>query len=100
VWAVFGLGFGALLKNQVAAIVTAIALMTLVDSLLTLGLRWAHLGSLAKGLPLAASRAIIQPSTVKAANLLPWWGGALVLLAWGVATALLGAAFTLRRDVT
>jgi ABC-2 type transport system permease protein len=100
VWAVFGLGFGALLQNQVAAILTAIALMTIVDGLLNLGLHWAHLGAIAKALPLSASRAVIAPSGVKASDLLPWWGGALVLLAWGGATAALGAAFTLRRDVT
>ncbi len=31
VWCVFGLGFGALLRNQVAAIVTALALVTIVQ---------------------------------------------------------------------
>lgn len=100
VWAVFGLGFGALLKNQVAAIVAATALMTLVDSLLTLGLRWIHLAAIAKALPSSASQAIVQPSGTKPVDLLPWWGGALALLAWGVVAAVLGAAFTLRRDVT
>ena len=100
VWAIFGLGFGALLKNQVAAIVAAIALVSLVDSLLGLALRWAHLGAAAKMLPLTASQAIVQPSGVKAADLLPWWAGALVLLGWGIATAALGGLFTMRRDVT
>lgn len=100
VWAVFGLGFGALLRNQVAAIVTALALMTIVDSLLGLGLRAIHLGDVAKALPSSASTAMIQPSNVKAANLFPWWGGALALLAWGLVTAFLGARFTLQRDVT
>lgn len=99
-WAVFGLGFGALLRNQVAAIMVALALVTIVEGLLGLFLRWAHLGWIAKALPAAASTAIVQPSNVKAADLLPWWGGALALLAWGVLTASLGAVFTLRRDVT
>ncbi|MFI5040240.1 MAG: ABC transporter permease [Acidimicrobiales bacterium] len=100
IWAVFGLGFGALLENQVAAILAAIGLVTIIEGLVTLGLRWVHLGAVAKLLPSNASSAIIQPSNIKAADLLPWWGGAMVLLAWGVATALLGAVFTLRRDVT
>ena len=100
VWAVFGLGFGALLKNQVAAILAAVGLVTLVQGLLTLFLRWVHLGTIAKILPSNASTAIVAPSTSKAGELLPWWGGMLVLLAWGVAMALLGAVFTLRRDVT
>lgn len=100
VWAVFGLGFGALIKNQTAAVLTALALLTIVQGLLELFLRWAHLGWAAKVLPSAASNAIIQPSNVKAVNIFPWWGGALALLAWGVLTALLGALFTMRRDVT
>jgi hypothetical protein len=99
-WAVFGVGFGALLKNQVAAILTAIGIVTLLEGLFTLALRWAHLGTIAKLLPSNASSAIIQPSTIKAADLLPWWGGAVVLLAWGIITALLGAVFTVQRDVT
>ncbi len=99
-WAVLGLGFGALLRNQVAAILVAVSLVTIVEGLLGLFLRWAHLGWLAKVLPAAASTAIVQPSTTKAADLLPWWGGALTLLAWGVLTAVLGSVFTLRRDVT
>jgi ABC-2 type transport system permease protein len=100
VWAVFGLGFGALIKNQTAAVLIALALVTVVEGLLELFLRWAHLGWAAKVLPSAASNAIIQPPNIKAANILPWWGGALALLAWGLLTALLGAVFTMRRDVT
>lgn len=100
VWAVFGLGFGSLLKNQTAAVLTALGLVTIVEGLLELFLRWAHLGWVAKVLPSAASNAIVQPSSIKIANLLPWWGGALALLAWGVLAAALGAVFTMRRDVT
>ena len=99
VWAVFGLGFGALLKNQVAAVVSAIALVTIVSGLLTLLLGWVHLDSLARLLPGNASTAMIQPANVRGVDLLPWWGGALVLLAWGAVTAGLGAFLTLRRDV-
>jgi len=100
VWGVFGLGFGALLKNQVAAIVTALALMLIVDNLLAAGLRQIHLGWLAAILPSSASSAIVQPSTTSASNLLPWWGGGLALLGWGIGTAALGSLLTLRRDVT
>ncbi|HVA76109.1 MAG TPA: ABC transporter permease subunit [Acidimicrobiales bacterium] len=100
VWAVFGLGFGALLKNQTAAVLAALAIVTIVEGLLELFLRWAHLGWAAKVLPSAASSAMVQASNVKAANILPWWGGALTLLAWGVLMVVLGAVFTMRRDVT
>lgn len=100
VWCVFGLGFGALLKNQVAAIVTALALVTIVEGLLTLLLRWIDLDAVARFLPSNASSAIVMPARSDAAQLLPWWGGALTLLAWGLGTALIGSLLTLRRDVT
>jgi ABC-2 type transport system permease protein len=99
IWTVFGVGFGALLKNQVAAIVTALVLVGIVEGLLTVALRWAHLGAVAKVLPSSAANAMLRPSNVKAADLLPWWAGALVLLAWGLATALVGALSTMRRDI-
>jgi hypothetical protein len=100
VWAVFGLGFGALLKNQVAAVVSAVALISIAQGLLTLLLDWIHLDALARLLPGNASTAMIEPANLRGIDLLPWWGGALVLLAWGLGTATLGAALTLRRDVT
>ena len=33
-------------------------------------------------------------------QLLPWWGGALVLVAYGLVFAALGALLTTRRDIT
>lgn len=100
VWCVFGLGFGALLQNQIAAIVTALALVTIVEGVLTLFLGWISLDSIAQYLPSNASRAIIEPANVRHAALLTWWAGGLVLLAWGVVAAVLGSLLTLRRDVT
>jgi ABC-type transport system involved in multi-copper enzyme maturation permease subunit len=100
VWCIFGVGFGALLKNQVAAIVTALALVTIVEGLLTLLLRWVHLAAIAKYLPSNASSAIVAPAGTKASELLPWWGGGLALLGWGLVCAVVGAAVTLRRDVS
>ena len=100
VWGVFGLGFGALLKNQIAAVVTAIALVTIVEGLLTLLLNWINLDAVAQYMPSNAARAIVDPANVRGASLLAWWAGALVLLAWGLVTAALGSMITLRRDVT
>lgn len=100
VWGVFGLGFGALLKNQIAAVVSAIALVTIVQGLLTLLLNWIHLDAVAQYMPSNAASAIVHPATVRSDELLTWWAGALVLLAWGLVTASLGSMITLRRDVT
>jgi len=100
IWCIFGVGFGALLKNQIAAVVTAIVLVTIAESLLTLLLRWIHVGSVAEYLPSNAASAVIEPADIGGSVLLPWWGGGLVLLAWGLVTALLGAGMTLRRDIS
>ena len=84
VWTVFGLGLGTLIRNQVAAILVAIGVTVLLDPLITLGLGALDLGSVARFLPSSASQAVVQGvSTNDSIDLLPWWGGLLVLLAYG-----------------
>ena len=53
--------------------------------------------------PSQATAALLTPPTTAAgvtSTYLAWWGGALVLLGYAVVSAALGAAVTLRRDVT
>jgi hypothetical protein len=95
-WAVFGFGLGTLIRNQIVALLVAIG-----APLLALGLEAAHAGSVAQYLPNQASAALVQGASGGFdQHLLPWWGGGLVLLAYGVVFAVLGAALTTRRDVT
>jgi ABC-2 type transport system permease protein len=101
VWAVFGLGLGTLIRNQVAAILVAVGVAVLIDPLLTLALHALHLDGVAKFLPGSASSAVIQGvGTSPDQPLLPWWGGVLVLLCYGGVFAALGAWLTRRRDIT
>jgi ABC-type transport system involved in multi-copper enzyme maturation permease subunit len=101
VWAVFGLGLGTLITNQIVALLTAIGFGVLAGPLLALGLQAAHAGAVAQYLPNQASAALVQGTNGGfEQQLLPWWGGALVLLAYGLAFAVLGALLTTRRDVT
>jgi hypothetical protein len=100
VWCIVGLGFGALLQNQIAAIVTALVLTTIVEGLLGLLLGWVGLDAVAQYLPSRAASAVLEPANTGHTELLAWWAGALVLLAWGVGLAALGSLLTLRRDVT
>ena len=59
------------------------------------------MGAVAQYLPNQASAALVQGTNGGIEQqLLPWWGGALVLLAYGVLFAVLGALLTTRRDVT
>jgi len=99
VWAVFGLGLGTLIKNQIAAILVAVGSIFVLETLLSLGLNYLELGEVAQFLPSNASSAITQPID-QGIDLLPWWGGALVLTVYGLVFAGLGAALTLRRDIT
>jgi ABC-2 type transport system permease protein len=98
-WTLIGLGIGTLIRNQVAAILVAVAFAFLVEPLVTIALDAAGLDSVGRFLPGSASSAMTSPASTTL-HLLPWWGGALVLLAYAVAFAAVGVAFTVRRDVT
>jgi ABC-type transport system involved in multi-copper enzyme maturation permease subunit len=101
VWAVFGLGLGTLITNQIVALLTAIGFGVLAGPLLALALQAAHAGAVAQYLPNQASAALVQGTNGGfEQQLLPWWGGGLVLLAYGVLFAVLGTLLTTRRDVT
>lgn len=98
VWSVVGLGVGTLIRNQVAAIMTAVLVTFLVEPLLVLASGALDLDAVGRFLPSAASSAMTQTSDGTVA-LLPWWAGAIVLAAYGVGSAALGVWLTVRRDV-
>jgi ABC-2 type transport system permease protein len=101
VWTVFGLGLGTLISNQVAAILIALGVTLVLDPLIAFGLGAADLGSVASYLPSSASQAVVQGvSTVQDVDLLPWWGGLLILLGYGGVFAAVGAIFARTRDIT
>ena len=101
VWTVFGLGLGTLIRNQIVALLVGIGIAVIGAPLLAFGLQAAHAGSIAQYLPNQASAALVQGASGGIEQqLLPWWAGGLVLLAYGVVFAVLGAAITTQRDVT
>ncbi len=104
----FGLGFGTLVKNQVAAILLTIGGTLILESLLV---------ALAKGifhynlnwLPNAAGAALAGDiargfggggGAHEGVRLLTWWQGGLVMLLWGLVPLTIGYFTTFRRDVT
>lgn len=91
---VLGVGFGALIRNQVAAVVSA-----LVWSFLLEGLLVALLPEVGKWGPGGASTALAGTSTTEGDLLAPWTAG-LLLAAYGFALAMIGTRFVVRRDVT
>jgi len=102
-WAVIGAAFGMLLTNQVAAVVVILAFTQLVEPIArtALGAVDALAGASAY-LPGAAADALIGASLfgeIAGIDLLPRWGGALVLLAYAAAFAVAGRLTTFRRDI-
>ncbi|MFN8077172.1 MAG: ABC transporter permease subunit [Kineosporiaceae bacterium] len=109
VWAVFGFGLATLIRNQITALLTAIGAGWLLMPLLGLLLQTFEAGkAVAPYLPSYASEAMVSGSsgstTVSSGGLefhyLPWWGGALVLAAYGAVLAAAGVSLTMRRDVS
>ena len=103
-WALIGLGVGTLVRNQIVALLVAIAVGWILEPVVGLVLRLVDAGDVAKFLPTQATQAIVQPAQPQGSGLdlamLPWWGGVLVLLAYALVSAGIGAMLTLRRDIT
>lgn len=90
-----GVGIGALLSNQIAAIVGSLIYLFVAEPILR-GVQ-ATAGAY-KWLPGGALESIT--ATVGNTDLLERWQGALLLAAYGVAFAVLGWVFAVRRDIS
>lgn len=88
----FGVGLGAILRNQVGAVIALLAWDFVVNSLL-FGLA----PSVGRFMPTPAADALMG---LKATHLLSPAAGGTVLLGWTAVLAVAGLALTLRRDVT
>lgn len=103
-WGMVGVGFGALVPNQVAAVVSILAFTQLVEPMLRIGLAvlGSGFGEIGLYFPGAAAEALVGESlysVIGAAELLPQWLGGLVMLAYALAFAAVARFTTLRRDV-
>lgn len=94
-YAVVGVGLGALVRNQVAALVGALVWVLLVEALVV-----AFAPQVGRWLPGGAANALLQVQPLTGGHLLAPWAGGLLFLGYGLALAAAGAATTLRRDVT
>lgn len=97
-YGLIGIGVGALVRNQIAAVVLSLAWTFLVEQLLI-----ALAPSVGRWTPGGATNAVLQLGSVRLAGgseLLPVWAGIVLLLGYAVAFSAAGAALTLRRDLT
>jgi ABC-2 type transport system permease protein len=90
--ALLGLGLGVLVRNQVVAVAAGLVWMRVEGPLPDLLQR----PGLGRWLPEGAASAL----TDAGASTLPAWAGGLVFAAYGVALAILGTRFVVRRDLT
>jgi ABC-2 type transport system permease protein len=104
-WAVIGVGLGALVPSQVASIVIVLAFTQFVEPLLRFAAAFTEVtADVGKFLPGAASDALVGASFFTLASaggsvLEPWQGG-LVLLAYGLVATIGGYFISWKRDVT
>ncbi|HEV7656290.1 MAG TPA: hypothetical protein VGP36_16365 [Mycobacteriales bacterium] len=100
IWGVIGVGVGALLRNQVAAVVGILLYRFVVETLI---FAIAKVQQAYPYVPGGATTALSTGSgdrTNGDITLLTPWAGGIVLLAYGVAFAVLAWLFTVRRDVS
>ncbi|MDP9330416.1 MAG: ABC transporter permease [Actinomycetota bacterium] len=92
-----GVAVGALVRNQIAAVVGALVWLLVAEQLLV-----ALLPVIGRWTPGGATAGLLQlgREATTHGDLLPAWAGGLVLLAYATVIGLLASAVTLRRDLT
>jgi ABC-2 type transport system permease protein len=101
-YALYGLGLGSLVRNQVVALVIGLAFGFVVEPIIE-----AVLPAVGKYLPARAAQSLYHTGAEGSGgfngvntHLLPWEIGVLVLLAWAVVLAGIGAFVLTRTDIT
>lgn len=94
IYAMIGVGLGALIRNQVGAIVGGLVYLFVVEGIIR---SIPATSGAYKWLPGGALEAMT--ATFQGPDLLGAWQGGLLLIGYGLAAALLGMLFAVRRDV-
>jgi ABC-type transport system involved in multi-copper enzyme maturation permease subunit len=96
IYGIVGVGLGALIRNQIAAVSVTLVYLFILENILSVipKVKEAY-----KFLPGGAANAVTQVSQNNTSLLEPWQGG-LVLVGYGIVFAALAAWLTVRRDVT
>ena len=96
-----GLGWGAFVRNQVVAFSVGLIYVLIIEGLLQL---IPYVRAVYKFLPGAGAQAIISPHASYGPNqdyqLLGAWGGVAVLVVWALGLSVLGAGWTMNKDIT
>lgn len=100
-FALVGLGAGALLKNQTVAVPVGVIFILVLDRLVVLipGVKYVY-PYLLSGAVDAIITAPPNPRVINGVTLFSAEGGVLTLVVWGLGMALVGAGLTMNRDIT
>jgi hypothetical protein len=93
-YALVGVGVGSMVRNQTTAVAGAVLWVIVAEGLLV-----SFAPDVGRWLPGGAASALSGVATANG-DLLPMWGAALLLAAYGLAFAAAGTRFVLQRDVT
>jgi len=93
-YAVIGVGLGALMSNQTLATTVALVWAFIVESFLV-----GFAPEIGRWLPGGAASALSETPTAEG-GLLPLWGAALLLAGYGLAFAAAGTRLVVRREIT
>jgi ABC-type transport system involved in multi-copper enzyme maturation permease subunit len=107
IWAVFGVGFGALIRSQIGATITATVLYLIGTTVAQIAFQLIHSFVIKKDwvltaqviVPAVASTIMISPAKTFPESP-PQWVGALVLIGYGVVAGLIGTLILRKRDVS
>jgi hypothetical protein len=106
-WVLIGIGVGALVRNQVAAVVAVLAFTQFVEPIARVAASFVQgMDTVTQYLPGASSDALVGTSIYTAmgsstgAHPLEWWVGGLVLLGYALVLMILGHLTSWRRDVS
>jgi ABC-2 type transport system permease protein len=100
VYGIIGVGVGALLRNQVAAVVGIVIYLFVAEPILSAIPKVQAAYPYLPGGAASALTATDDPNVQSPVDLLEPWQGGLLLLAYGLVFAILGTMLTVRRDVT
>jgi ABC-2 type transport system permease protein len=95
IYTVIGVGIGALLRNQVGAIVGSLVYLFVVEGIIVRAIP--GLRDIYKWLPGGGLEALT--ATLQGPDLLEAWQGGLLLVGYGLVAAFLGTVLAVRRDV-
>jgi ABC-2 type transport system permease protein len=93
---IIGVGVGVLIRNQVAAVIAALAYRFIAEGLISV---IPYAKEAYRYLPGAAANALVNQRPRSDADILEPWQGGLVLLGWGVLFTVVGYVITARRDI-